>query len=151
MIAAPTLEIAVIILGTGLILLEAFAEKIEKQGIALAAITGLIVILIASFFVSATPTDHTSAFWNFYTADPLAIILQTVRLRDDNFRAGDDDRLRTDHSAISLRRDASIRSWRIFRAPAIRLRRPNVDGLRDRFRHDFRLDRARLDFVLRPR
>ena len=80
MIAAPTLEIAVIILGTGLLLLEAFAEKIEKQGIALAAITGLVIILIASFFVSPTPTDHTSAFWNFYTADPLAIFFKRFAL-----------------------------------------------------------------------
>jgi NADH-quinone oxidoreductase subunit N len=80
MIAAPTLEIAVILLGTGLLLLEAFAEKIEKQGIALAAITGLTIILIASFFVSPTPADHTSAFWNFYTADPLALFFKRFAL-----------------------------------------------------------------------
>ena len=80
MIGAPTLEIAVVLLGTGLLLLEAFAEKIEKQGIALAAITGLIIILIASFFVSPTPLDHSSAFWNFYTADPLAIFFKRFAL-----------------------------------------------------------------------
>ena len=80
MIAAPTLEIAVIILGTGLLLLEAFAEKIEKQGIALAAITGLIIILIASFFVSPTPVGHASSLWNFYTADPLAIFFKRFAL-----------------------------------------------------------------------
>ena len=80
MIAAPTLEIAVVILGAGLLLLEAFAEKIEKQGIALAAITGLTIILIASFFVSPMPTDQTSALWNFYTADPLALFFKRFAL-----------------------------------------------------------------------
>ena len=80
MIAAPTLEIAVIVLGTGLLLLEAFAEKIEKQGIALAGIAGLAIILIASFFVSPTPADHASAFWNFYAADPLAIFFKRFAL-----------------------------------------------------------------------
>ena len=80
MIAAPTLEIAVIILGIGLLLLEAFAEKIEKQGIALAGIAGLVIILIASFFVSPAPADHASAFWNFYAADPLAIFFKRFAL-----------------------------------------------------------------------
>ncbi len=80
MIGAPTLEIAVVVLGTGLLLLEAFAEKIEKQGIALAAIAGLIIILIASFFVAPTPVDHASALWNFYTADPLAIFFKRFAL-----------------------------------------------------------------------
>jgi NADH-quinone oxidoreductase subunit N len=80
MIAAPTLEIAVVVLGTGLLLLEAFAEKIEKQGIALAGIAGLAIILIASFFVSPTPADHAPAFWNFYAADPLAIFFKRFAL-----------------------------------------------------------------------
>jgi NADH-quinone oxidoreductase subunit N len=80
MIAAPTLEMAVIILGAGLLLLEAFAEKIEKQGIAFAAIAGLIIILIASFFVSPTPAEQASALWNFYTADPLAIFFKRFAL-----------------------------------------------------------------------
>ena len=80
MIAAPTLEIAVVILGAGLLLLEAFAQKIEKQGIALAGIAGLTIILIASFFVAPAPLDHTAAFWNFYTADPLAILFKRFAL-----------------------------------------------------------------------
>ena len=80
MIGAPTLEIAVILLGTGLLLLEAFSEKIEKEGIAYAAIAGLIVILLASFFVAPAPVDHPSAFWNFYAADPLAIFFKRFAL-----------------------------------------------------------------------
>jgi NADH-quinone oxidoreductase subunit N len=80
MIAAPTLEIAVVILGMGLLLLEAFAEKIEKQGIALAGIAGLSIILIATFFVSSTPVDHGSTLWNFYTADRLAIFFKRFAL-----------------------------------------------------------------------
>ena len=76
MIGAPTLEIAIVLLGTGLLLLEAFSEKIEKEAIAYAAIIGLVVVFIGSFFVSGPPADHSSAFWNFYTADPLAIFFK---------------------------------------------------------------------------
>ncbi len=80
MIGAPTLEIAVVVLGMGLLLIEAFSTKIEKQGIAYAGILGLTVILIASFFLAPAPIDHASPLWNFYTADPLAIFFKRFAL-----------------------------------------------------------------------
>jgi NADH-quinone oxidoreductase subunit N len=80
MIRAPTLEIAVLILGIGLLLLEAFAEKIEKQALAFAGIIGLTVVLLASFFLAPTPLDPPTALWTFYTADPLAIFFKRFAL-----------------------------------------------------------------------
>jgi NADH-quinone oxidoreductase subunit N len=80
MIGALTLEIAVVVLGTGLLLLEAFSEKIEKLAIAYAAIIGLIIILLASFLVAPAPADHSSAFWNFYANDVLAIFFKRFAL-----------------------------------------------------------------------
>jgi NADH-quinone oxidoreductase subunit N len=80
MIGAPTLEIAVVVLGIGLLLLETFSEKIEKEAIAYAAIIGLIVVFIASFFVSPAPLDSPSALWNFYAADSLAIFFKRFAL-----------------------------------------------------------------------
>ena len=150
MIGAPTLEIAVILLGTGLLLLEAFSEKIEKEGIAYAAIAGLIVILLASFFVAPAPVDHPSAFWNFYTADPLAIFFKRFALVTTIFVLDHDDRLRADRTQSLVHGvDSAIGSRRIFRASDLHLRRPDVDGVRDRLRHDLRLARAGYDFVLR--
>src|SRR5206468_2956753 len=61
MIGAPTLEIAVLLLGLGVLLLEAFVEKIEKRSLALAGIVGLGVVLVASFFLLPEPIDHSSA------------------------------------------------------------------------------------------
>jgi NADH-quinone oxidoreductase subunit N len=80
MIGAPTLEIAIVVLGIGLLLLEAFSDKIEKEAIAYAAILGLVVVFIASFFVAPAAANHSSAFWNFYAADSLAIFFKRFAL-----------------------------------------------------------------------
>jgi NADH-quinone oxidoreductase subunit N len=80
MIGAPTLEIAVLLLGLGVLLLEAFVEKIEKRSLALAGIVGLGVVLVASFFLLPEPIDHSAGFWNFYTGDPLAIFFKRFAL-----------------------------------------------------------------------
>src|SRR5216684_1522795 len=80
MIGASTLEIATLVLALGILLLEAFSDKIEKSALALAAIIGLSVILAASFFLTSSPVDHSAAFWNFYAADPLAIFFKRFAL-----------------------------------------------------------------------
>ncbi|MEY2563946.1 MAG: NADH-quinone oxidoreductase subunit [Verrucomicrobiota bacterium] len=80
-IAAPTLEIAVLVLGLLVLLVEAFAERIDKRTLAFTAILGLSAVLIASFFIIPPPSNlPTSGFWNFYSADPLAIFFKRFAL-----------------------------------------------------------------------
>ena len=54
-IPAPLLEIAVLVLGMVILMIEAFAGKIDKRVLAFAAITGLAIVLLASFFVVPLP------------------------------------------------------------------------------------------------
>src|SRR5207249_8797773 len=81
MIAAPELEIAVLVLGMAILLVEAFATKIDKRVLAFVAIAGLAVVLVASFFVapSASPSQATG-FWSFYTADRLSMFFKQFSL-----------------------------------------------------------------------
>ena len=55
MITAPALEIAVVLLGLLVLLLEAFAEKIDKRSLALLGVAGLSAILLATFFLQGGP------------------------------------------------------------------------------------------------
>jgi len=81
MISAPTLEIDVLVLGLFILMAEAFSEKIDKRTLAFTAIIGLATILVASFFVAPIPTQvGATGFWNFYTADPLAIFFKRFAL-----------------------------------------------------------------------
>src|SRR5215475_14131826 len=81
MITAPLLEIAVLVLGMMILMIEAFAGKIDKRVLAFAAITGLAIVLVASFFIVPSPSPgHASGFWNFYTADRLAIFFKQFAL-----------------------------------------------------------------------
>ena len=73
-IRAPHLEIAVLVLGMAILILETFAAKIAKKTVAYAGIVGLLAVLIASFFLSPDlSAQQTSGLWNFYIADPLSI------------------------------------------------------------------------------
>src|SRR6476659_3631186 len=80
-ITAPLLEIAVLVLGMAILMIEAFAGKIDKRVLAFAGIIGLAIVLLASFFVvpSHSPTNATG-FWSFYTADRLAIFSKQFAL-----------------------------------------------------------------------
>src|SRR5215471_303643 len=81
MITAPILEIAVLMLGMVILMIEAFAAKIDKRVLAFAAITGLVIVLVASFFVAPSPSpSHATGFWTFYTADRLAIFFKQFAL-----------------------------------------------------------------------
>jgi hypothetical protein len=72
MIAAPMLEIAVLVLGMVILMIEAFATKIDKRILAFAAIFGLAVVLLASFIVAPFPSpNQATGFWRFYTPDRL--------------------------------------------------------------------------------
>ena len=80
-ITAPILEIAVLVLGMVILMIEAFAEKVDKRVLAFAAITGLAVVLVASFFVAPSQsTSPATGFWSFYTADRLAIFFKQFAL-----------------------------------------------------------------------
>src|SRR5438128_6842626 len=81
MITAPELEIAVLVLGMVILMVEAFATKIDKRVLAFAAITGLAAVLVASFFVAPSwPLDQATGFWSFYTADRLSIFFKQLAL-----------------------------------------------------------------------
>jgi len=80
-IRAPYLEIAVLVLGMAILVLETFAPKIDKKIFAYAGIVGLAAVLVASFFLLPEPSiPQTNGFWNFYTADPLSIFFKQFTL-----------------------------------------------------------------------
>src|SRR5437762_6068281 len=80
-IRAPHLEIAVLVLGITILLLETFAAKIARKNFAYAGVVGLTAVLLASFFLAPEPsTPQASGFWNFYTADALAIFFKRFTL-----------------------------------------------------------------------
>jgi len=81
MITAPLLEIAVLVLGMLILMIEAFAGKIDKRVLAFAAITGLAIVFLATFFVVPTPpSTNATGFWSFYTADRMAIFFKQFAL-----------------------------------------------------------------------
>jgi NADH-quinone oxidoreductase subunit N len=80
-ITAPELEIAVLVLGMAILLVEAFVTKIDKRALAFVAIAGLALVLVASFFVApSASTSQATGFWSFYTADRLSIFFKQFSL-----------------------------------------------------------------------
>src|SRR4030095_7942145 len=80
-IKAPELEIAVLVLGMAILLVEAFVTKIDKRTLAFVAIAGLTLVLVASFFVApSASTGQATGFWSFYTADRLSIFFKQFAL-----------------------------------------------------------------------
>src|ERR1700719_281692 len=80
-IRAPYLEIAVLVLGITILLLETFAAKIAKKTFAYAGIVGLVAVFFASFFLAPEfSAQDAGGFWNFYTADALAIFFKRFML-----------------------------------------------------------------------
>ncbi|MFL6583815.1 MAG: NADH-quinone oxidoreductase subunit N [Chthoniobacterales bacterium] len=79
MIPAPCLEAATVTLGLLMLLIEAFAERINRRSIALLGIAGLAFIFAATFFVTSIPSAG-APLWNFYTADPLALFFKRFAL-----------------------------------------------------------------------
>ncbi len=81
MIAAPSLEIAVLALGMLILMLEAFTSALDKRVLAVAAIVSLAAILAATFFLAPSPaTENATGFWNFYAADALSIFFKRFSL-----------------------------------------------------------------------
>jgi NADH-quinone oxidoreductase subunit N len=80
-IAAPELEIAVLVLGIVILMVETFATKIDKRIFAFAAIAGLAIVLVATFFVAPSlSSNQATGFWSFYTADRLSIFFKQFAL-----------------------------------------------------------------------
>jgi NADH-quinone oxidoreductase subunit N len=80
-ISAPALEIDVLVLGLFVLLIESFYERIDKRSLAFTAIFGLAIVFAVSFFLTPAPVQvATTSFWNFYTADPLAIFFKRFAL-----------------------------------------------------------------------
>jgi len=81
MITAPALEISVLVLGCLMLMLEAFASRIDKRVFAFAGIIGLAAVLAATFFLAPSPSpEQATGFWSFYTADPLSIFFKRFAL-----------------------------------------------------------------------
>src|SRR5713226_3046823 len=80
MIPPPALEITLLVWGMVLLMVDAFADKIDKRAFAIAAMVGLAVVLIGSFFLAPPPPAATTGFWSFYTADSLAIFFKRFAL-----------------------------------------------------------------------
>jgi NADH-quinone oxidoreductase subunit N len=71
----------VLVLGMVILMTEAFAGKIDKRVLAFTAITGLAIVLLASFFVVPAPSPaYATGFWSFYAADRLAIFFKQFAL-----------------------------------------------------------------------
>src|SRR5438105_9576161 len=81
MLTAPDLEVAVLVLGIAILMVESFATRIDRRFLAFAAIAGLAAVFVASFFVApGGPPDKATGFWSFYTADRLAIFFKQFAL-----------------------------------------------------------------------
>src|SRR5207237_8521309 len=64
-----------------ILMVEAFASKIDKRILAFIAITDLAIVFVASFFVAPfSSPNQTAGFWSFYTADQLSIFFKQFTL-----------------------------------------------------------------------
>jgi NADH-quinone oxidoreductase subunit N len=80
MITAPELEIAVLVLGMVILMVEAFAIKIDRRILAFIAIAGLAIVFVASFVAPFSSPNQATGFWSFYTADRLSIFFKQFAL-----------------------------------------------------------------------
>jgi NADH-quinone oxidoreductase subunit N len=80
-IFAPSLEIAVLVLGVLVLLFETFADHIDKRTFAYTAMLGLATVFVATFFLPSPATEMAdTGFWSFYTDDSLAIFFKRFSL-----------------------------------------------------------------------
>ena len=94
-ITAPLLEIAVLVLAIVLLMIEAFAEKIDKRVLAFAAITGLAIISSGQLLVCPSPVAVSrDGFLEFLHSGSAGDLLQAIRAANHHSCADHDDRLR---------------------------------------------------------
>ena len=65
MISAPYLEVAVLVLGAIILLVESFASQLDRRFLAYAALCGLGVIFLATFFVAPQSSDRVGSVLEF--------------------------------------------------------------------------------------
>jgi NADH-quinone oxidoreductase subunit N len=80
MISAPYLEVAVLVLGSIILLVEAFASQLDRRFLAYAALFGLAMIFIATFLVTPQSSTASAPLWSFYSADALALFFKRIAL-----------------------------------------------------------------------
>ena len=80
MISAPFLEIAVLVLGTVMLLTESFFSKFDRRYLGYAALVGLAMIFVATFFIAPQSTMSSAPFWNFYSADAISLFFKRIAL-----------------------------------------------------------------------
>ena len=80
MIPAPLLEVAAVVLGIVLLLVESFSTKLDRRLLAYAALFGLAAIFAATFFVAGNPRSPSTPLWSFYTADALSLVFKRIAL-----------------------------------------------------------------------
>src|SRR5437588_5583586 len=80
MIYAPGLEGATLVLGITVLLIDAFAERLDKRIFGYVGLVGLLAIFVATFFVAPESTIDHAPLWNFYSADTLAIFFKRIAL-----------------------------------------------------------------------
>lgn len=78
-ISPPWLEIAVLVLGTVLLLFDLFVPGVGKRAIAYAGVLSLVVVFVASWFLAPSPGPG-PGFWTFYASDPLALFFKRFAL-----------------------------------------------------------------------
>jgi NADH-quinone oxidoreductase subunit N len=80
MISAPYLEVAVLVLGSIILLVEAFASQLDRRFLGYAALFGLAMIFIATFLVAPQSTTASAPLWSFYSADALSLFFKRIAL-----------------------------------------------------------------------
>ena len=80
MISALYLEVAVLVLGSALLLVESFSTGIDRRLLGYAALLGVAIIFTATFFVAPASASASAPLWSFYSADALALLFKRIAL-----------------------------------------------------------------------
>lgn len=80
MIPTPFLEVAVLVLGVAILLIESFSSKLDRRYLGYSALVGLALIFLATFFLTPPSTATSAVFWNFYSADAVSLFFKRIAL-----------------------------------------------------------------------
>ena len=80
MISAPYLEVAVLVLGIVILLIESFSSKLDRRYLGYAALVGLTLIFLATFRVAPQTASSSAPFWDFYSADTISLFFKRIAL-----------------------------------------------------------------------